>query len=174
MTEKYAITLGHEDAEVGTAKRFSLAPRTCYKDEKRPTESVIYASEVRRGHIDESVPTPVEIDGELYNMTILTVCRLGDTPESDSISRNNTIIDEYFSGAHYLYVEHYYTKKENTGSTEATGSVASLVRPKEEPESSVEHTSEGKDTLLNEKTEKYVVRAVEPSLKHDNSDKDNT
>lgn len=124
--------------------------------------------------MDEVVPTPVEMDGELYNITILTVCKAGDIPESDSIPCNNTIIEEYLSGAHYLYVRHYYTKKENTGSTEATGSVASLVCSKEESESSEEHTPSGRDTVLNEKTEKYVVRAVEPSLKHEKSDKDNT
>ncbi len=76
------------------------------------------------------MPTPVEIDGEKYNIAMFTVCTNGGNPESDTASCNNTIIEEPLPGAHYFYFEHYYTKKENTGSTEATGSVAPLGCPK--------------------------------------------
>lgn len=151
----------------------TLATCTSGLDKECSTESVDKTSPIRRGHIDEDVPTHVEIDGELYNMTILTVCRCGDDPESDSASCNNTMIEEYLSGAHYLYVKSYYTKKENTGSTEATGSVASFVCSKDETVESVDVSANGIDPCVIEISVLYVERVEGPSLKHDKTIKDN-
>lgn len=157
-TEPLPEPKGHGDTEVGTACRLTLAPCSCGEDIVCTRESVDKASVVRKSHMDEEVPTHVEIEGALYNVTMLTVRPVNGKHETDSASRNNTIILEPLDGHHYLYLEHYYTKCENTGPTEATGSVAPLVCSKIESESSEKVPSLGSDTVVDERTVKYKER----------------
>lgn len=107
--------------------------------------------------------TVCDEDGMLYNIAMLATWCAGECHEVHSVSCRNAMISEYLSGAPYLYVKHYYTKCENTGSTEATGSVTSLLCSAFESEVACRYSSVGDSDVseVDESMVSYVVRVCD-------------